>query len=95
MPKRSVANRKPTKKLNRPHSPKLAYLDPRFMDSFAARPIRILSDYFDPLVLLRREGVGETIVMFGSARILPKDRALARLEHSRLDVKAHRNPHSF
>jgi uncharacterized protein (TIGR00730 family) len=95
MPKRSVANRKPATKLNRPHSPKLAYLDPRFMDSFAARPIRILSEYFDPLVRLRREGVGETIVMFGSARILPKDRALARLERARLDVKAHRNPHSL
>jgi uncharacterized protein (TIGR00730 family) len=45
----------------------------------AARPVRILTEYLDPLARMRREGVGDTIVMFGSARILPRDRALANL----------------
>src|SRR5690348_2165723 len=59
--------------------PKLAYRDARFTESPAARPLRILAEYFDPLKRLRQENVGDTIVMFGSARILPQDRALARL----------------
>ena len=56
-----------------------AYRDALFMESIAARPVRILSEYLDPLVRLRREEVGDTIVMFGSARIIARDRALAHL----------------
>ena len=61
-------------------SPKLMYRDPEFIESPAARPMRIMAEYFDPLTRLRREHIGDTIVMFGSARILPKDRAAARLK---------------
>jgi uncharacterized protein (TIGR00730 family) len=56
-----------------------AYRDPLFMESVAARPVRILSEYLDPLVRFRREEVGDTIVMFGSARIVGRDRALAHV----------------
>lgn len=56
-----------------------AYRDALFMESVAARPVRILTEYLDPLVRLRREEVGDTIVMFGSARILARDRALSHL----------------
>ncbi|HSY59397.1 MAG TPA: hypothetical protein VK795_07545, partial [Terriglobales bacterium] len=48
---------------------KLAYRDPKFMESLGARPLRILAEYLDPLARLRREKVADTIVMFGSARI--------------------------
>src|SRR5579859_1082863 len=61
-------------------SPKLMYRDPKFMESPAARPMRMMAEYFDPLTRLRREHIGDTIVMFGSARILPHDRAVARLK---------------
>jgi uncharacterized protein (TIGR00730 family) len=57
-----------------------AYRDAEFMDSVAARPVRILTEYIDPLVRLRREGVGDTIVIFGSARISPPEKAQARLK---------------
>ncbi len=57
-----------------------AYRDALFMESVAARPVRILTEYIDPLARLRREEVGDTIVMFGSARIVARDRALARLQ---------------
>jgi uncharacterized protein (TIGR00730 family) len=50
------------------------------MESTPARPIRILAEYLQPLVQFRKEGIGDTIVMFGSARILPRDRALAVLK---------------
>jgi uncharacterized protein (TIGR00730 family) len=57
-----------------------AYRDALFMESVAARPVRILTEYLDPLARMRRERIGDTIVMFGSARILPRDVALARVE---------------
>src|SRR6267142_2566650 len=46
------------------------YRDAVFMESLPARPVRILTEYIDPLERLRREKVGDTIVMFGSARII-------------------------
>ncbi len=56
-----------------------AYRDALFMESVAARPVRILTEYLDPLARFRREEVGDTIVMFGSARIIGRDRAQAHL----------------
>ena len=73
-------------------APLVAHRNPKFMESAAARPIRILGEYLDPLVRLRREGVGDTIVMFGSARIGPRDRAVARLKRLRGVPKARMTP---
>jgi uncharacterized protein (TIGR00730 family) len=58
----------------------LAYYDPIFMESLAARPLRILAEYIDPINTLRQAHVGDTIVMFGSARIQPRDRSTAALK---------------
>ena len=60
--------------------PKLAYKDPEFMESLPARPLRILAEYLDPLNRLREANVGDTIVLFGSARIQSRERALAHLK---------------
>jgi uncharacterized protein (TIGR00730 family) len=57
----------------------VAHRNRAFLESAPARPIRILAEYLDPLVRMRREGVGDTIVMFGSARVEPQDRATAQL----------------
>jgi hypothetical protein len=62
--------------------PPVAYESKKFMKSVSARPVRILSEYLDPLVSLRREGVADTIVMFGSARVLPRDEAEAELKRA-------------
>ena len=62
------------------------------MDSPTGRPVRILSEYLDPMVRLRREGVADTIVIFGSARILPRDRAEYRLKLAKKAVAKHRTP---
>ncbi|HVA94589.1 MAG TPA: TIGR00730 family Rossman fold protein [Candidatus Dormibacteraeota bacterium] len=59
------------------------YRDPLFMESPPARPVRILTEYIDPLERLRREKVGDTIVMFGSARIRSREQALAHLHKLR------------
>jgi uncharacterized protein (TIGR00730 family) len=56
-----------------------AYKDLGFLNSADARPIRILSEFLQPLSKIRREKVRDTIVFFGSARILPeKDAAPLR-----------------
>jgi uncharacterized protein (TIGR00730 family) len=65
-------------KLKPQHAPKAPHEDPEFLQSTPARPLRILAEYLHPYVQLKKEGIGDTIVMFGSARILPRDLALAR-----------------
>jgi uncharacterized protein (TIGR00730 family) len=62
-----------------PMSP-LAYEDSKFMDSLPARPLRIMAEYLDPLTRLRQQKIADTIVMFGSARILARDRAQAAVK---------------
>ena len=47
----------------------LAYQNARFMESWSARGLRILSEYLEPLDRLGRYKVRDTIVFFGSARI--------------------------
>lgn len=47
----------------------LAYLDPQFLQSDDARPLRIIAEYLNPLRRLRLQRVHDTIVFFGSARL--------------------------
>ncbi len=46
-----------------------AYHNKIFLDSDDGRAIRILSEYLEPLYRLKREGVHDTVVFFGSARL--------------------------
>jgi uncharacterized protein (TIGR00730 family) len=69
---------------------KLAYQDPVFMESLAARPLRIMAEYIDPINRLKKANVCDTIVMFGSARIQPRDRALAQLQKLRHEAHGRR-----
>jgi len=66
------------KKLKPQHAPKVSHEDQKFLNSVPARPIRILGEYIHPLVQLKNEGIGDTIVMFGSARIESHETAQAR-----------------
>ena len=66
------------RKLKPLHAPKVSHRDAKFLDSVPARPIRILGEYIHPLVQLKNEGIGDTIVMFGSARIESHETAQAR-----------------
>jgi uncharacterized protein (TIGR00730 family) len=49
----------------------VAYRDETFLDSDDARPLRILAEYLEPMQAFRREGICDTIVFFGSARLAP------------------------
>jgi uncharacterized protein (TIGR00730 family) len=61
------------------HAPKAPHENHAFMQSTPARPIRILAEYIHPLAQLKKEGIGDTIVMFGSARIESHETAAARV----------------
>jgi uncharacterized protein (TIGR00730 family) len=57
-----------------PHQP-LAYLNPEFLDSAEARPIRILAEYLEPLRRFKEQRIQDTVVFFGSARVDSRERA--------------------
>lgn len=67
--------------------PPLAYESRRFMESGDARALRILAEYFEPQVRLRKARVDNTVVFFGSARLLSQDVAEQTLHE--LETKNH------
>jgi len=69
----------------------LAYEDDEFMDSTEARPIRILAEYLDPLRRFKAQNIQDTVVFFGSARVLSRtlaQRNLTRLENTTIRDQA-------
>ncbi len=50
-----------------------AYKNPDFMNSRAARPLRILSEYIEPASKMEEHNINHTVVFFGSARIKPDE----------------------
>src|SRR5205085_8188306 len=70
----------------------LAYQYGEFLESAEARPIRILSEYLEPLRRFKEQKIQDTVVFFGSARVDSRDRAeralrtlRARGEHAAAD----------
>lgn len=59
--------------------PELAYRNYRFLESAEARSLRILAEYLEPQARLHKAGVKNTLVFFGSARILPREVAVRNL----------------
>jgi uncharacterized protein (TIGR00730 family) len=58
----------------------LAYLDPHFLDSEEARPLRILAEYLEPLRRFKAQNIQDTVVFFGSARIHSREHAEKTME---------------
>ena len=56
----------------------LAYLDPEFMESDDGRPLRILAEYLEPLRRFKAQGIQDTVVLFGSARVHSREQADVR-----------------
>ena len=52
-----------------------AYLDPEFLESEEARPIRLLAEYLEPLRRFKDQKIQDTVVFFGSARVDSRERA--------------------
>jgi uncharacterized protein (TIGR00730 family) len=58
-------------------------MDPAFLESDEARPIRIITEYLEPLRRLKEQNIQDTVVFFGSARVhsrVQATRALDRLK---------------
>ena len=75
------------------HPQPLAYLDPEFLESEEARPIRILAEYLEPLRRFKAQNIQDTVVFFGSARIHSREhaeQALERLERRFGDARRRR-----
>lgn len=64
-----------------------AYKNLDFLSSSHARHVRILCEYEEPRVRFRQHGVHDTIVMFGSARVKPPERARLELEQAELELR--------
>src|SRR5258708_24799169 len=62
------------------HDQPLAYMDPEFLESDDARPVRILAEYLEPLRRLKQQNIQDTVVFFGSARVHSRANATRALE---------------
>ncbi len=69
-----------------------AYKDLAFLNSSDARTLRILAEYLEPLRRFRQEQVQDTIVFFGSARILPRRAAVRRHRTLKRKLEATKRP---
>jgi uncharacterized protein (TIGR00730 family) len=58
---------------------RLAFVDEKFLLREDLRPVRMQLELLKPELILREERIVATIVMFGSARLLPEDVARERL----------------
>lgn len=65
------------------YRPVKAYQNEEFLHSVDARPLRILAEYLEPSTRFEEFKIRDTIVIFGSARFLPRDEAERRLEEAR------------
>ena len=75
-----------------------SFMNKEFLHNKDGRAIRILAEFLEPEYRFRRFGIDDTIVFFGSARILPRRKALAALAKAKKQGgaalrKAERNLH--
>jgi len=68
--------------------PPKAYHSTSFMKSADARTIRLLAEYLEPQSRFARYNIKDTVVFFGSSRIMPPEQARSDIESLRQQVKA-------
>ena len=73
------------------HSVK-AYKNLEFLNSPDARLVRIMCEYLEPLSRFEKYGVKDTIVLFGSARIVSRQVALDTLNAIKNQIATNANP---
>lgn len=65
-----------------------SFINKEFLHNKDGRAIRVLAEFLEPEYRFRRFGIDDTIVFFGSARILPPAKARSRLRKLKADPKA-------
>ncbi|MCP4329930.1 MAG: LOG family protein [Alphaproteobacteria bacterium] len=63
-----------------PQGPVKAYHNRDFVDGVSARPLRMLAEYLEPFERFEARSISDTILFFGSARIVSAEAAHAELE---------------
>lgn len=76
----------------KPHEFVKAYNNYQFLNSPAARTIRILTEMVEPRERLRQYRINNTVVFFGSARTLPRAEARKRFKDAETKFKNTKNP---
>ena len=71
-----------------------AYSDQRFLNSKDARVVRILSEYLEPASRFKWQRIEDTIVFYGSARVVARAEAEKQLAELRGQNKSKNNPPS-
>ncbi len=71
-----------------------AYNNIEFLSSPDARPIRMLSEFLEPAGRLRRAGIRDTIVFFGSARLKSRNDALREFRKAERTISKKRRTSS-
>ena len=71
------------KKEKRIEKPVKAYKNLDFLNSAEARSVRILSEYYEPRSRFLKNKIIDTIVFFGSARIMSRKEALKEVEKAK------------
>ncbi len=78
--------------MKRRESPPKAYNNLEFLNSPDARTIRMLSEFFEPRRRFREERINDTIVFFGSARVLPPETAKKNFKEIERTFKKTKKP---
>jgi len=84
LPESAPATDREATPVGRP-GPQKAYRNLDFLESSSARSLRILSEYVEPNARFKHYKIDDTIIFFGSARILPREEAEKRLEAARAE----------
>ena len=73
-------------------SPLKAYKNLDFLNSDAARQIRVLCEMIEPGIRLEAAGIKDTIVLFGSARLVDSKTASECLNKVNREIETTKNP---
>jgi uncharacterized protein (TIGR00730 family) len=68
-------------------APLVAYERPEFLNSPSARVMRILAEYLEPQMRFRQQKIHDTVVFFGSARIVSREKAEGLLQEAQHNLK--------
>jgi uncharacterized protein (TIGR00730 family) len=71
-----------------------AYRNAKFLNSPAARTVRIMTEYLEPFDRLNKYNIKDTIVFFGSARIIPVKEARKNVSDIKTKLKSIKNKNS-
>ena len=69
-----------------------AYKNPDFLASPPARLIRVMSEMIEPSTRLARHNIRNTVVFFGSARLISRHQALQNLKEIEMRFKSVKSP---